>query len=82
MSYQRILLKLSGEALGAPSSGHGIDPETGDVTGWIDASSLIPPDERDGEAVLNGIAYQAESGTFLLTGKNWPTVFEVEFVPE
>ena len=28
MSYQRILLKLSGEALGAPSSGHGIDPET------------------------------------------------------
>ncbi len=27
MSYHRILLKLSGEALGAPDSGHGIDPE-------------------------------------------------------
>ena len=27
MSYHRILLKLSGEALGDPSSGHGIDPE-------------------------------------------------------
>ena len=27
MSYQRILLKLSGEALGAPDDGHGIDPE-------------------------------------------------------
>ncbi|MSR60989.1 MAG: UMP kinase [Planctomycetes bacterium] len=26
MSYQRILLKLSGEALGDPESGHGIDP--------------------------------------------------------
>jgi len=26
MSYQRILLKLSGEALGAADSGHGIDP--------------------------------------------------------
>ncbi|MBK7644368.1 MAG: UMP kinase [Planctomycetes bacterium] len=26
-SYQRVLLKLSGEALGDPSSGHGIDPE-------------------------------------------------------
>ena len=25
-SYQRVLLKLSGEALGDPSSGHGIDP--------------------------------------------------------
>ena len=27
MSYQRVLLKLSGEALGDPGSGHGIDPE-------------------------------------------------------
>ncbi len=27
MSYQRILLKLSGEALGDPDSGHGIDPD-------------------------------------------------------
>lgn len=26
MSYKRILLKLSGEALGAPENGHGIDP--------------------------------------------------------
>ena len=26
MSYQRVLLKLSGEALGDPESGHGIDP--------------------------------------------------------
>ena len=27
MSYHRILLKLSGEALGDPETGHGIDPE-------------------------------------------------------
>lgn len=26
MTYQRVLLKLSGEALGAPETGHGIDP--------------------------------------------------------
>jgi uridylate kinase len=26
MSYERVLLKLSGEALGAPDTGHGIDP--------------------------------------------------------
>jgi len=26
MAYERILLKLSGEALGSPESGHGIDP--------------------------------------------------------
>jgi uridylate kinase len=28
MSYQRVLLKLSGEALGDPETGHGIDPAT------------------------------------------------------
>jgi uridylate kinase len=27
MPFQRVLLKLSGEALGEPSNGHGIDPE-------------------------------------------------------
>jgi uridylate kinase len=26
MSYQRVLLKLSGEAMGDPETGHGIDP--------------------------------------------------------
>lgn len=28
MSYSRVLLKLSGEALGNPDTGHGIDPES------------------------------------------------------
>ncbi len=28
MSYSRVLLKLSGEALGHPNSGHGLDPES------------------------------------------------------
>lgn len=27
MSYQRVLLKLSGESLGSPETGHGIDPD-------------------------------------------------------
>jgi len=27
MAYQRILLKLSGEAMGSPETGHGIDPD-------------------------------------------------------
>jgi len=31
--------------------------------------------------VLNGIAYKPDSETFLLTGKLWPHVFEVELVP-
>lgn len=32
-------------------------------------------------AVLNGIAYDPASDTFLITGKLWPKVFRVRFVP-
>jgi glutaminyl-peptide cyclotransferase len=33
-------------------------------------------------AVLNGIAYNAETDTFYITGKLWPKLFEVRFVPQ
>jgi len=58
-----------------------IDPETGNVTGWIDAAKLLSPAERRGTDVLNGIAYVPDTKRFLLTGKNWPKLFEVQFVP-
>jgi glutaminyl-peptide cyclotransferase len=56
-----------------------IDPATGDVTGGLDATGLITPDPSlvDPGAVLNGIAYDERTGTFLLTGKLWPSMFEV-----
>ena len=57
-----------------------IDPESGRVTATVDASALLRPEERPGVDVLNGIAYRPEAGTFLVTGKYWPTLFEVEFV--
>jgi glutaminyl-peptide cyclotransferase len=59
-----------------------IDPGTGRVVAEIDAAGLLRPDERpaDPDAVLNGIAYDATSGTFFLTGKRWPALFEVRFV--
>ncbi len=57
-----------------------IDPDTGRVTAWIDASGLLAPEQRAGVDVLNGIAYVPERGTFLLTGKLWPRLFEVELV--
>jgi glutaminyl-peptide cyclotransferase len=56
-----------------------IDPATGAVTAVIDASSLPYRSRMAGEDVLNGIAYHAERGTFLLTGKLWPKLFEVRF---
>lgn len=60
-----------------------IDPATGEVTAIVDASSLMPPQERAaaGAEVLNGIAWDPTSKTFLLTGKRWPKLFEVQFVP-
>jgi glutaminyl-peptide cyclotransferase len=57
-----------------------IDPSNGEVTGWIDASGLLRGAEREGTDVLNGIAYVPERGTFFITGKLWPRLFEVKFV--
>jgi glutaminyl-peptide cyclotransferase len=58
-----------------------IDPGSGEVTGWIDASGLLTPRERVGADWLNGIAHIPERDTFLITGKLWPHMFEVKFVP-
>jgi glutamine cyclotransferase len=58
-----------------------IDPATGEVTGWIDAGGLLSRAERAGTDVLNGIAHVPERNTFYITGKLWPRLFEVEFVP-
>jgi glutaminyl-peptide cyclotransferase len=61
-----------------------IDAQTGIVTGVVDGRALLSPEERaalESGAVLNGIAYNPETETFLVTGKRWPALFEVEFVP-
>ena len=58
-----------------------IDRRSGRVTATIDASGLLSRVEARRADVLNGIAYKPESKTFLLTGKLWPHVFEVELLP-
>ena len=58
-----------------------IDPHSGEVRAVIDASDLLAPEERQGTDVLNGIAYRSDNNSFLLTGKNWPKLFEVDFTP-
>jgi glutamine cyclotransferase len=61
-----------------------IDPQSGVVTARIDASPLRDELRQQGivdDAVLNGIAWRPETKTFLLTGKLWPTLFEVQLVP-
>jgi glutaminyl-peptide cyclotransferase len=59
-----------------------IDPASGKVTAVIDASGLLAPGERWRAEVLNGIAWDPARKTFLLTGKLWPKMFEVTFVPQ
>jgi len=58
-----------------------IDPVSGRVTGDVDASGLLTLAERIGADVLNGIAWIPERGHFVITGKEWPWLFEVDFVP-
>jgi len=45
---------------------------------WLDPASASRIAE-DTDSVLNGIAYDEASETFLLTGKRWPSVFRVRF---
>ena len=56
-----------------------IEPGTGRVLGRIDLGVLYPVDIRDSAAVVNGIAYDAGRDRIFVTGKLWPTMFEIEF---
>ena len=59
-----------------------IDLDSGTVTGWIDAAALaVEVGFTDPDDVLNGIAATDDGRRLWLTGKRWPTVFEVRVVP-
>ncbi len=58
-----------------------IDPESGEVEAVVDASGLLSESERSQADVLNGIAVVPGSDTFLVTGKLWPRIFLVRFIP-
>ena len=58
-----------------------IDPADGRVTAVWDAGGLLSPAEKERAEVLNGIAWEPGRRIFHLTGKYWPSRFEVE-LPE
>jgi glutamine cyclotransferase len=60
-----------------------IDLSTGAVAAELDLSALVPEIAEPDRAVLNGIAYRRNTGTYLVTGKLWPAMFEIaiETVP-
>lgn len=58
-----------------------ISPRDGRVLGWINLTGLLPNDQRvNTESVLNGIAYDAKDNRLFVTGKQWPTVFEIKVI--
>jgi glutaminyl-peptide cyclotransferase len=60
-----------------------ISPESGKVVGWIDLQGLLSPMYRlQPEAVLNGIAYDSGRKRLFVTGKLWPSIFEIKLVPK
>jgi glutamine cyclotransferase len=54
-----------------------IAPDSGRVTGWINLAGLVPRGAVSGDAVLNGIAYDAQRRRLFVTGKLWPSLFEI-----
>ena len=59
-----------------------IDPETGTVIRKIDMTGLLKSEESEDVDVLNGIAYNQTNDRIYVTGKWWPKLFEVKFVPK
>ena len=56
-----------------------ISPTDGHVIGWLDCAGLLPDSQKkDADSVLNGIAYDAKRKRLFVTGKQWPTIFEIK----
>jgi len=58
-----------------------IDPQTGQVRGWVDLQGLRDLEDTGIENVLNGIAYDAKDDRLFVTGKNWSHLFEIKLIP-
>lgn len=55
------------------------DPETGIVSQKIEAGELRENEaDNPGAEAFNGIAYNPETGHFIVTGKNWQNFYEVK----
>jgi len=57
-----------------------IDPETGQVTGWIDLTNINDSENQNIDDVLNGIAYDQDEDRLFVTGKLWSKLFEIRLV--
>jgi len=58
-----------------------INPQNGQVTGWIDLTGIRDSGNQDTDNVLNGIAYDVEEDRLFITGKRWSQLFEIHLIP-
>ncbi len=57
-----------------------IDPSSGQVIAQVDLTGLLSSEEATNAEVLNGIAYDDEADRIFVTGKFWPSLFEIKLV--
>lgn len=59
-----------------------INPTSGEVEAVVDAKNLRPPEAPadDSDYDLNGVAYDSANDVWYLTGKWWPTLYQVRLV--
>lgn len=60
-----------------------ISPQTGQVKAWINLTGLPAEatSETNPNAVLNGIAYNPQTSALYVTGKDWPSLYQIKLVP-
>ena len=60
-----------------------IDPATSKVVKTYDLTGIRSQNgvAENKDDVLNGIAFNKETGNFVVTGKNWPSTFEIRLTP-
>ena len=58
-----------------------INPQTGQIEGWIDLSGIQDNENQGVDEVLNGIAYDSLEDRLFVTGKMWPHIFEIDITP-
>jgi len=55
-----------------------ISPRNGEILGWIDIKQLVPGGSPSRPVdVANGIAYDEANDRLFVTGKLWPTLYEI-----
>jgi len=64
-----------------------IDPKTGAVLQRVDMKNIWPKKDRpagfdNDNNVLNGIAWDEKGKRLLITGKDWPHIYQVKFIPK